>query len=126
MAKGRKTGGRDFTKGHSLTPPGPGRPAVTPELKALRQINATELARILNALSTASIAELAEMSKDPTRSVLEMTIISIWKKAYEKGDQQRVNFILDRLVGKPKEMIEHTGEGFRVIIEDYLGKKKND
>ncbi len=122
MAKGKKTGGRDWVKG-VVQQAGPGRPAVTPLLKKLKVLNQEALTKILTELSTATVTELAAMSKDPTKTILEMTIISIWKKAYELGDQQRINFILDRLIGKTKEQIEHTGEGFKVIIEDYLGKK---
>lgn len=124
MAKGKKTGGKNFEKGHAPYLDSPGRPPVTPVIKQLKAFNQEALIKILTTLSTATVTELAAMSKDPTKTILEMTIISIWKKAYELGDQQRINFILDRLIGKTKEQIEHTGDGFRVVIEDYLGKKK--
>ena len=124
MAKGRKTGGRDFYKGHKLTPPGPGRPAVTPEIKATRQLNTQELVRILNELVHADKETLIAKTKDPKTTVFELIICSILKNAYDKGDQQRISFILDRLVGKVKEQVEHTGDGFKIILEDYLSKKE--
>lgn len=118
MAKGRKTGGRDWKPGMEQSA-GPGRPAVTPQLKQLKKLNQESLAKILNELAHASIQELAAMSKETHRSVFEMIIISILKKAYEQGDQQRVNFILDRLIGKVKDQVEHTGDGFKIIVQDY-------
>ena len=123
MAKGFKTGGRDFKKGHSA--PGPGRPSVSKELKATRQLNSSELVRILNELVHADKETLIAKTKDPKTTVFELIICSILKNAYDKGDQQRINFILDRLVGKVKEQVEHSSDGFKVILEDYLSKKND-
>jgi hypothetical protein len=123
MAKGKKTGGRDFYKGHKLTPPGPGRPAVSPQIKAIKQLNATKLAEMLNEFINMDKEALIAKSKDPSTTVFELIICSILKNAYDKGDQQRINFILDRLVGKVKDQVEHTGDGFKIILEDYLSKK---
>lgn len=120
MARGKKTGGRDWVPGQ---PGGPGRPAVTPQLKQLKKLNAEKLAEILNRLAHATVDELKAISQDPMTSIFELTICAILKNAVQKGDQQRVNFLLDRLVGKPKEQVEHsTSDGFRLIIEDYRKK----
>jgi hypothetical protein len=121
MAKGFKTGGRDFKKGHNA--PGPGRPAVSKELQATRQLNSSELVRILNELVHADKETLITKTKDPKTTVFELIICSILKNAYDKGDQQRINFILDRLVGKVKDQVEHSGDGFKIILEDYSSKK---
>lgn len=122
MAKGKKTGGRDWQKG-MIQKAGPGRPAVSPQIKAIKQLNATKLAELLNEFINMDKEALIAKSKDPSTTVFELIICSILKNAYDKGDQQRINFILDRLVGKVKDQVEHSGDGFKIILEDYLSKK---
>jgi len=121
MAKGFKTGGRDFVKGVVTNPNG--RPKVSSQLKEIKQLNATRLAELLNEFINMDKEALIAKSKDPSTTVFELIICSILKNAYDKGDQQRINFILDRLVGKVKDQVEHTGDGFKIILEDYLSKK---
>jgi len=121
MAKGFKTGGRDFVKGVVTNPKG--RPKVSSQLKEIKQLNATRLAELLNEFINMDKEALIAKSKDPSTTVFELIICSILKNAYDKGDQQRINFILDRLVGKVKDQVEHTGDGFKIILEDYLSKK---
>lgn len=121
MAKGFKTGGRDFVKGVVTNPKG--RPKVSSQLKEIKQLNATRLAELLNEFINMDKEALIAKSKDPSTTVFELIICSILKNAYDKGDQQRINFILDRLVGKVKDQVEHTSDGFKIILEDYLSKK---
>lgn len=121
MAKGFKTGGRNFVKGVVTNPKG--RPKVSTQLKEIKQLNANKLAELLNEFIHMDKQTLIERSKDPETSVFELIICSILKNAYDKGDQQRINFILDRLVGKVKDQVEHSGDGFKIILEDYLSKK---
>ena len=121
MAKGFKTGGRDFVKGVVTNPKG--RPKVSSQLKEIKQLNATRLAELLNEFINMDKEALIAKSKDPSTTVFELIICSILKNAYDKGDQQRINFILDRLVGKVKDQVEHSGDGFKIILEDYLSKK---
>jgi len=121
MAKGFKTGGKDFVKGVVTNPKG--RPKVSSQLKEIKQLNATRLAELLNEFINMDKEALIAKSKNPSTTVFELIICSILKNAYDKGDQQRINFILDRLVGKVKDQVEHSGDGFKIILEDYLSKK---
>jgi hypothetical protein len=121
MAKGCKTGGKDFVKGVVTNPKG--RPKVSSQLKEIKQLNATRLAELLNEFINMDKEALIAKSKNPSTTVFELIICSILKNAYDKGDQQRINFILDRLVGKVKDQVEHSGDGFKIILEDYLSKK---
>ena len=121
MAKGFKSGGRDFVKGVVTNPKG--RPKVSSQLKEIKQLNATRLAELLNEFINMDKEALIAKSKNPSTTVFELIICSILKNAYDKGDQQRINFILDRLVGKVKDQVEHSGDGFKIILEDYLSKK---
>lgn len=118
MAKGRFTGGRLYAKGN---PGGPGRPKVSPEFAAVRVMNQERLAQILNALTYCTHAELKEKAKDPSATVFELAVAKVIEQAFIKGDQARLSFLLDRLVGKVKEQVDVTG-GINVTIKDYSSK----
>lgn len=113
MAKGKKTGGKDFQLGHEPTPGG-GRPRLSVHDKAFRAMNGSRLAEILNTLINCSKEEIMEKAKDPSLSIFELAIASILSKAVQQGDHKRIDAILDRLVGKPKQSIE--------VTNPYAGK----
>ncbi len=103
MARGKKTGGKDFQPGHSVRPPP--RP---PDLKRAAKLTKTELDRLMNKylnLDRALIA--AEMAK-PEATMLELLIGGIVMKAAKDHDHIRFDFVLNRLLGKVREQIEHT------------------
>ena len=117
MARGKKTGGKDFKKGG---PPGPGRPQLPEDIKKARELNTVELTRILNELVYCSKGELEAKIKNPATDMLEVIGASILLKGADFGDPMRLNFILDRLVGKVKEQVEV--ESIQVIVRDYTKK----
>jgi hypothetical protein len=120
VARGKKTGGKDFYKGQ---PGGPGRPPLPEDIKKARELNKDELTRVLNDFIYLSKGEIEEKILNSSTPMLELLVASILKKGIDFGDHMRLSFLLDRLVGKVKEVVEHEGEGFRVIVEDYTGKK---
>jgi hypothetical protein len=121
MAKGRKTGGNDFKDGN---PGGPGRPTTPDEVKLARSMNQVELSRILNDLIYCSKDELKAKLSEPSISVFELAIGSIIKNAVEKGDQTRIAFLLERLVGKPKETIEIQNPYNDMSLEELMALAK--
>ena len=46
------------------------------------------------------------MLKDPTTTVLEAIVWQIMLKALETGDAVRMNFLLDRIIGKVVDRLE--------------------
>ena len=46
--------------------------------------------------------------KDPNTKALELLIGKIMAEAISKGDHMRMNFILDRMIGKVKDVVEQT------------------
>lgn len=117
MAKGKKTGGKDFKPGLSGNPQG--RTPNPPELKQLQQLTKGELELILNKILHAKPEELNNFNG----TILEKWLASIVYQGMKTGDFGRLNGFFDRLpkIGKVKEEI--TGEiGFKIIVEDYTKK----
>lgn len=107
MANGIKTGGRDFQPGQSGNPAG--RPTVPEELKAARRLNKTTLERILNEYIHLPMVELAEKVKDPSTPAIELMVAKVLHEAIKRGDEKRLGFILDRLVGAVKKTVAVEG-----------------
>lgn len=122
MAKGKKTGGRDFKPGVVTNPLGGG--AHNPNLRRVKRLTKEAVAEIgelilnndLEALQ--AVVDSAAKSKggqpnptyDPKKhSVLEIWFAAIAVKAIQKGDPLALNAILNRITGKVPEEIKHSG-----------------
>ena len=90
--------GRPFQKGQSGNPAGA--PRVPVDIKKARSLTRTELERILNRYLHMTPAELYEAQQKPTTSALQHVVIAIVVAAVKDGDQKRLDFLLDRLIGK--------------------------
>lgn len=113
MAKGKKTGGRDFTG-----IPGPGRPPNPPELNAIKQMTKGELELLFHKVLNAKPEELNNFNG----TVLEKWLASIIYQGIKSGDYGRLNPFLERLFGKVKD--EMAGDmNISVIIKDYTAKE---
>ncbi len=95
-----------FQKGVVTNPNG--RPKGSYAISPLaRQINSKMFAEMCDKYSSLSIQELRAKIKDPNTLALECAVMSIIYNSAVKSDQNRLNFILDRTMGKVKEVIEH-------------------
>lgn len=65
-----------------------------------------ELERVLNEYIYLNKGEIMARVKAAETPALEVMIGTIIAKAATSGDYQRLNFLLERLVGKPPERIE--------------------
>lgn len=83
-----------------------GRPPLLPELKAARELNQLELTRILNRLVFLSHAEVTAIAskRNQTAGIFEKAVAKLLLKAWEGGDQWRLEFVLQRLIGRTREM----------------------
>lgn len=102
MAKGFKTGGRNFEKGN---PGGPGRP--NRKITEIRKINKYVIDELLHKYSYMPFSELPAVVKDKETNALEALIASVYFHGVKNGDQLRLNFLLDRLIGKVKDEVDH-------------------
>lgn len=120
MAKGIKTGGRDFKKGESGNPKGP--PKVPEDIREARKLNQITFERIANKYLFSNKSEITKSSSDPNTPVIELMISSIIHKAVVEGDERRLEFLLSRLVGKTGVFID-TSKGFTITVNDYTVKE---
>jgi len=86
-------------------PGGPGRPQDPPELKLIKQMTRGEFSLLIHKLIDLKPEEL----KDFKGTVLEMAMASIIQQAIKHGDPTRLQFFVERLFGKVKTEIEHSG-----------------
>jgi hypothetical protein len=106
MAKGKKTGGRDFAKGVSGNPKGG--PGLPKDVKEARKLTQGELERAVNRYLHLSRGELKAAIEAPGTPMIEIMIASIIAQAATKGDQMRLDFILNRIIGKVQDRVEVT------------------
>lgn len=116
MAKGKKTGGADFQPGQSGNPGG--RPAIPADIKEARKLTQIEFEKLVNKYIWLTQAGFGEAAEDQSISMFERMIGSIVQKACNEGDHQRLNFLLDRLIGKVTEKMEIKAEPFIVKRKD--------
>lgn len=95
-----------FEKGHKK--PGPGRPRIGPEMKANKIMNQMDLLKHCNDLVQMGTAELSALMKDPNQPVIRVAVASILLHGIKKGDQSRIEMILNRMVGKVRDVVDLT------------------
>jgi len=98
VAKGKKTGGRDFPRGVSGNPAG--RPPTPDDVRAAREMDRDELARILHEVLYLTKKELTARFKDPETPAMERMIIQLVRSACWGGNPYRVGFLLKQ-IGTP-------------------------
>lgn len=96
MAKGKKTGGRDFAKGHTLG----GRRKLSSDIRAARSVSYEQMCRTVINTRNMTPAELKQ---------IDLENISLGKRAiinaYAKMDYRAIKEYEDRLWGKAKETV---------------------
>lgn len=105
MPRGEK--GKHFKPGQSGNLKG--RPRTSPEEKVIRKLNRELFERIVNEFTGLDPEALKAKLKDPATPVLEVMVGSVIAKAIQTGDASRLEFLLTRMLGAPKQRIEHTG-----------------
>jgi hypothetical protein len=119
MAKGFKSGGRDFQPGQSGNPNG--RPPLPDEVKKARKISSAEFIRVATVMMNLTKDEIIAKVKNPETPALELIVASILAKGIELGDDKRLNMLLDRTIGKVTDKVEHKFPK-RTVIERYNGQ----
>lgn len=120
MAK--KANQTSFKPGQSGNPAG--RVKMPTEVKEAKRMTQESAITMFNLLAHATKEELSAIIKDPTTNVMTLALAQVLIKGIQNGDQARVNFIFDRMLGKVKEQVEHStgSDGFNVTVTDYTVK----
>lgn len=130
----RTAPGRPFKPGQSGNPGG--RPKLPEDVKQAKLMNRIELTRLVNKLVRMTPDELTAAIKDSKASSMDIMIGRIIVKAVQQGDPVRLNFLLDRLVGKVKDEFDISvlprptkidyGDGTGVILGSELPGEKDE
>lgn len=95
-----------WKKGQSGNPAG--RVKLPEEVKQAKKLNRVSMEAALNKFLGWETQQLADFLDNKKNPVLEMIVARILIEAMKKGDQMRLNFLFDRLIGKVQDKIEHT------------------
>lgn len=93
---------------------GPGRPPDPPELKEAKRLNKTNFELLINKYLWASDADLAAALADSSLPKIERIMIRILQEADGGGDQGRMEWVTQRLIGKVKDQVEVSAKPFAV------------
>jgi hypothetical protein len=105
MAKGMKTGGRNFGPGHKG-----GRPKTPADVKRARKLTSIAFTRLCNRFLGMTRFDLAKAVNDQGATALELLVASIVHSAVSEADERKATFLLERMIGKVTDRIEHSGK----------------
>lgn len=94
-----------FEKGNEYGKLG-GRPPIPEDVKEARRMLKSDFERVAQQVMRMTQYELNNFIKNSKTTALELTVASIIGKALSKGDQTRLGFILDRVVGPITKKID--------------------
>lgn len=103
MAKGRKTGGRDFQPGHKH---GKGRPLIPDDLKEVRKMTSDEAERLITRMMAMTATDLVTLIKDPHSPAMHGIIANIILKGLQGGDTARMEFLFNRTIGRVLDKVQ--------------------
>lgn len=120
MAYGFKSGGRKFKKGESGNPNG--RPKLPRELRHCMNMNKIKFAELLVKYLDYSLEDLKKVKSEKETPSLDRIVISIILNAIKKGDEKRLDFLMNRIIGKSESKIDITTGGESLKSNNDLSK----
>lgn len=87
MAKGKKTGGRDFLPGVVTNPHG--RPKTDQEIKAIQTFTRSEINRVFHTLINSDTSQCFEVKHNPNSTILEQGIAKVLEAFALYGDMNK-------------------------------------
>ena len=130
MARGKKTPA-SFVKGDPRAAAA-GRKssrALTPEIREARMTTSIALEERLHKYMSTPIHELKEILKEASTNKecitpsVDLIVIKIITKAIENGDYQRLNFLLERTIGKVSDKLEVNSKQEILTLHDIIIRK---
>jgi len=84
-----------------------GRPRIRDNLKEVKLMSKTEMRRLIQKIIDMTPEEMKAMVKRTDVPALEIMLASVAHQAIMRGDQSRIDFLLQRTIGKVAEKHEH-------------------
>jgi hypothetical protein len=106
--------GKPFKKGNKLAV---GRPKMTEEQKKLARMTRTEVMDVMSQIVRFNKKELMALKNDPKTSLLKAWVGSVAAKGIKLGDMDRLDKLLNRVIGKVKEEVEFQGNAVNVLVK---------
>lgn len=97
---------KSWKKGQCGNPKG--RPKLPEDIKQARSLTAIEFERSVNQFLFQNKDSLHETINDPNTTIFELLIGTMILKAIREGDHVRLSFLLDRIIGKCPENVNHS------------------
>ena len=100
--KKMKARGRSFT---SETAP-KGRPKISDEEREVNRLTRSKFRAIVQKYLEFNTGELKKLNKDEDTPMLDAMVISVMVMARKNGDERKMNYFIEQLFGKMKEVYE--------------------
>lgn len=115
-----------FKKGQSGNPNG--RPKVPEHIRKLKELTTEEVKQMGDAIVLGTRQDLTNIIADRSASPLSCWIAAVVLRGIQRGDVQSLNVLLDRLVGKVTDKVQHMDPMLTIIekingSETHLGAK---
>lgn len=109
-----KTGGKNWEKGQSGNPAG-GQGIPMPN-KLYKTLGVMEFKEIVALTFIAKRSELERVIADEDEPEIRRAVANVLLKASQEGDMRSIDLLLNRVIGKPKEVLEITGDKPSVLV----------
>lgn len=97
-----------WKKGQSGNPEG--RPPDPPELKRLKNLTKRELVDLGNLVVKGDVDTLRKLASNGKSTALVAMVAAVCERVIREGDMQKLDILLNRLIGRVKEEVQHSGE----------------
>lgn len=124
MAKGRKTGGRNFEKG-SCPNPG-GRPAMPEALKKLQKNSRVVIMEAMLGMILKPVHEVEAIAESNKSASMIALLASVMTKGISMGCNTRAQFFMNYMIGKPLDFDPETLEQEESIVENAIEKMPSE
>lgn len=100
--------------------------ALPSDLKEARSQFAKEFEDTIYKYMFTSIKDLKTVLKDPETHAKDAVVLSVLVNAVEKGDNVRLNFLLERTIGKVKDVQDVNVKSMHKTLVDLLSEDDDD
>ena len=99
---------------------------VPQEIIEARQENAYKVEATIYKYMSSNLETLQLIAQDKTTPSLDLIVIKIITEAIKRGDYTRLNFLLERTIGKVKDKVELETKVGIVTLHDILIRRLED